>query len=208
MRSTTLMGLALLAAVASAGCGTDDARVTDDTADTAPIGATTTTDAPAGMTDGGEMTARLIDRQGQEIGTVRLSEGGQGVQIAIEARNLPPGARGIHLHQTGRCDPPSFESAGGHFAPMDRQHGLENPQGPHAGDMENLQVGADGNVNTTITNPRVTLRQGEANSLVDGDGTALVIHAEEDDQRTDPTGNSGDRIACAVIGAAGGTGMR
>jgi superoxide dismutase, Cu-Zn family len=210
MKSRTLLSALLLSTVALYGCGTDDARVGDQRADTVPAAGTApgTTAPGMGATAGAEMSAQLIDRQGQPIGTVRLSEAGQGVQVAIEARNLPAGQRGIHFHETGRCDPPSFESAGSHFAPQGRQHGLENPQGPHAGDMENLNVGQDGTVNTTITTQLVTLRQGQPNSLVDGDGTALVIHAEQDDQRTDPSGNSGDRIACAMIGQAGATGAR
>jgi superoxide dismutase, Cu-Zn family len=210
MNSRTLLSAVLLSTMAAYGCGTDDARVADQRADTVPGAATApgTTTPGTGMTGDTEMSAQLIDRQGQPIGTVRVSDAGQGVQIALEARNLPPGSRGIHFHETGQCDPPSFQSAGAHFAPQGRQHGLENPQGPHAGDMENLNVGQDGTVNTTITNPRVTLRQGQPNSLVDADGTALVIHAEQDDQRTDPSGNSGDRIACAVIGQTGATGVR
>lgn len=204
-----LVGAALLSTLALHGCGGDDTRVVDQTADTIPgtgtlPGATPDAGLPGmGATGDSETTARLIDRQGQEIGTVRLTDAGQGVQIAIEARGLPAGPRGIHFHQTGRCDTPAFESAGSHFAPMGNQHGLENPQGPHAGDMENLVVGNDGSVNTTLTNPRVTLRRGEPNSLLDDDGTALLIHADADDQRTDPSGNSGDRIACAVIGGSG-----
>jgi len=191
----------LITTVAVYGCGTDDTRTTDQPPETAPLAG-----SPPGTTDGmgatdGEtaFTIELVNRQGQPIGTARLTGAGQGVQIAVDARNLPPGPKGFHFHETGRCDAPSFESAGAHFAPMGRQHGLENPNGPHAGDMENLQVGQDGTVNTTIRNPRVTLRQSEQASLIDGDGTAILIHAGEDDQRTDPSGDSGDRIACGVI---------
>jgi superoxide dismutase, Cu-Zn family len=200
MRARALSSVLLCCSLAAAGCGTEDTRDVRP-ADTAPAaGAPGTTAEPAGAA---ELTAPLIDRTGQEIGTVRLTETGQGVQVAIEARGLPPGPRGLHFHETGRCDPPSFQSAGGHFAPMDRQHGLQNPQGPHAGDMENLTVGEDGSVNTTVSNPRVTLRDGQPNSLLDADGTALIVHAERDDQVTDPTGNSGDRIACAAFTRAG-----
>jgi superoxide dismutase, Cu-Zn family len=199
-------GMVLLAAAVASGCNRDDVRQADMRPDTVvrPVAGA----AGTGAADGEAMTAQLINREGQQIGTVRLTPAGEGVQVAIEASNLPPGARGIHFHEVGRCDTPSFESAGDHFAPAGRQHGLQNPQGPHAGDMENLDVGQDGRVNTTFTNPRVTLRQGQQNSLVDSDGTALVIHAERDDQRTDPSGESGDRIACAVIGQAGATGAR
>jgi len=191
---TWQQALAVIAtALAATACGTDDTRVDDRTPAPAPD-AVTATDGTAGA-----LTVNLIGSDGQPVGTARIREEGEGVSIAIEANGLPPGRKGFHFHETGRCDPPGFQSAGGHFAPQDGQHGLDNPAGPHAGDMENLEVGGDGSVNTTVVNPRVTLRRGAANSLLDGDGTALVIHAEEDDQRTDPTGDSGDRIACGVV---------
>lgn len=193
----TKLGCALIvAALPLAGCNgeqrTDQVGAVDGAAGPAV--------APANGAEAAPMVEiELIDREGQRIGTAQISEENEGVRIAIQASNLPSGTKGIHFHQTGRCDPPDFQSAGGHFAPAGRQHGLENPQGPHAGDMPNLQVAADGSVDATIENPRVTLREGEPNSLLDADGTALVIHAEEDDQRTDPTGDSGDRIACGVL---------
>jgi Cu-Zn family superoxide dismutase len=106
----------------------------------------------------------------------------------------------FHVHETGSCDHTTgHESAGGHFNPTSQEHGFLAPEGPHAGDMPNLEVAEDGTANATVENPRVTLRPGLPNSLLDEDGTALIIHAEEDDQRTDPTGNAGDRIACGVI---------
>jgi superoxide dismutase, Cu-Zn family len=186
----------LAAALPLLGCNsdqrTDQVGAVDETAGP--------TVAPANGAEAAPMVEiELIGRDGQRIGTAQISEEGEGVRVAIQATNLPPGPKGFHFHETGRCDPPDFQSAGGHFAPTGQQHGLENPQGPHAGDMSNLQVAADGTVDATIDNPRVTLREGEPNSLLDADGTALVIHAEEDDQRTDPTGNSGDRIACGVL---------
>jgi superoxide dismutase, Cu-Zn family len=208
MQTRALVRLMLLATVALHGCGTEETRTVEFPATDTP--ATTPPVAPApgvGTTAGEAMTIELIDRQGQRIGTAQLTETGQGVQIAIQASNLPPGPKGFHFHETGRCDPPAFQSAGDHFAPMGRQHGLENPQGPHAGDLPNLPVRPDGAADTTLVNPRVTLREGEPNSLLRNGGTALVIHAEQDDQRTDPSGNSGDRIACGVIArtAAGTT---
>jgi superoxide dismutase, Cu-Zn family len=189
-----LFGMALLCSLAAYGCGTDDRQ------DTAAVQTPGTTPAAvgAGMT-GEEMEIQLIDRQGQQVGTARLSQAGEGVQVALQVTGLTQGERGIHFHETGVCEAPSFQSAGAHFAPMGNQHGLQNPQGPHAGDMENLMVPADGTVNTTFTNPRVTLQPGQSNSLIDGDGTALLIHAERDDQVTDPSGDSGDRIVCGVI---------
>ena len=149
---------------------------------------------------GGGTTARaeLLDASGNPVGTATLTESGGAVQIAVQVTNVPAGAHGIHIHQTGTCTAPDFASAGGHFNPTQRQHGLQNPQGPHAGDMENLEVPAGGSGTAQLTSDRVTLGSGP-NSLMDADGSALVIHATADDQVTDPSGNSGDRIACGVI---------
>jgi superoxide dismutase, Cu-Zn family len=180
----------------------NDGRQADTRAiatDTPGIGTAPATAPATGLGAAQTVEVELQNRDGQVIGTAQISEEGEGVRIAIQASNLPPGPKGFHFHETGQCDPPGFQTAGGHFAPMDRQHGLENPQGPHAGDMPNLTVGPDGRADTTIVNPRVTLREGQPNSLIDQDGTALIIHAERDDQVTDPTGNSGDRIACGVV---------
>lgn len=150
-----------------------------------------------------DVEVQMMNAQGQQIGTARLSEDGQGVRIAIQVSDLPPGPKGLHFHETGQCDPPGFQSAGGHFAPMGRQHGFENPQGPHAGDLPNLPVRQDGRADTTVVANEVTLRAGEQNSLLRNGGTALMIHASADDYRTDPSGNSGDRIACGVIRQSG-----
>lgn len=200
-------GAALLATFALLGCREERTESLQfppaDTVDTAvapgmgPAGTDTMGmgTGPAGA----ELQIELIGRDGQPVGTARLSQQGDAVRIALEARDLPPGPRGIHFHETGRCEAPGFQSAGAHFNPTGRQHGLENPQGPHAGDMENLEVEPDGRVNTTLSTTRVTLREGQPYSLLDADGAALVIHAERDDQRSDPSGNSGDRIACGVI---------
>jgi len=140
----------------------------------------------------------LKNAQGQSVGTATLTEPkGVGVVITLDVQGLPPGEHAIHIHQVPKCEPP-FATAGPHFNPAGKKHGLENPDGPHAGDMSNFTVGADGSAHTMITNGRVTLGPG-ANSLVANGGTALVIHARADDMKTDPAGNAGDRIACGVI---------
>ena len=144
------------------------------------------------------MTVELRNASGQVIGLATFSDVAGGVQVRAQVQNLPPGAHGIHFHAVGRCDPPDFMSAGGHFNPTNRQHGLRNPQGPHAGDLPNLTVDANGTGTYQATNAVITLGPG-ANSLFDTDGSALVVHADPDDETTDPTGNSGGRVACGVI---------
>ena len=113
--------------------------------------------------------------------------------------NLTEGTHGFHFHEKGVCEAPDFESAGGHFNPTGASHGLGHEDGPHAGDLPNLEVGPDGTVKEEFFVENLTLKAGEENSLFQDDGTALVIHAEEDDGTTQPSGDSGDRIACGVV---------
>jgi superoxide dismutase, Cu-Zn family len=145
-----------------------------------------------------EATAELRDREGQPIGRATLSETPNGVLIRLNLERAPAGERAFHIHQVGRCDPPGFESAGGHLNPTGAPHGFLQEKGPHAGDLPNVHVPKDGRLNVEMLARGVTLHAGK-NSLFDEDGSSLVLHAKPDDYRTDPAGAAGDRIACGVI---------
>jgi superoxide dismutase, Cu-Zn family len=146
----------------------------------------------------GNVKVELKDGQGQSVGTATLMPMGTGVHIMLDVKNLKPGPHAIHVHATAKCEGPAFTSAGGHFNPAGKKHGLKNPEGPHAGDMENFTVGADGTSKAQVMANGVTLGAGP-NSLFTNGGTALVIHAGADDMMTDPAGAAGDRVACGVI---------
>jgi superoxide dismutase, Cu-Zn family len=143
-------------------------------------------------------TATLKDRAGKTVGTATLRDTPNGVLIRLKVAGLEPGERAFHIHAVGRCDPPSFQSAGPHFAPRGDQHGLLARDGYHEGDLPNLHVPADGRLSIEVFNNEVRLRPGDE-SLFDHDGSALVIHAAADDYTSDPAGNAGDRIACGVV---------
>jgi Cu-Zn family superoxide dismutase len=139
-------------------------------------------------------TADLVSSSGAVLGTVRVFSEPTGVTLRIDAAGVPAGQHGVHVHATGRCDPPGFTSAGPHWNPGERKHGHRNPAGFHMGDLGNLGVGADGKLVAGLLVPQATV-----DALRDVDGAALVLHAKADDEVTDPSGNSGDRIACAVL---------
>lgn len=145
----------------------------------------------------------LINTNGQSIGTVRAWQTSGGVTFRIDASALPHGVHGLHVHTVGRCDPPEFQTAGAHWNPAGRKHGMSSPAGPHAGDLRNVTVAANGVLGETVTlsGASLTAPAGTPGALLDADGAALVLHAQADDNVTDPSGNSGARIACAVLQA-------
>ena len=147
-----------------------------------------------------ETTARaeLRTASGQAVGTAVFTQVGRGVRVVLEAQGMPAGVKAVHVHAVGRCEGPNFTSAGDHFNPTSRQHGALNPAGAHAGDLPNITIAGDGRGRLESTTELITLLSGMT-SVFDGSGSALVIHAAPDDFRTDPTGNSGARIACGVI---------
>jgi Cu-Zn family superoxide dismutase len=145
-------------------------------------------------------TVELKDAQGKDVGMATIESKGAGVEVKLDLKGLPAGVHAVHFHQTAKCDPPDFKTAGGHFNPAGKQHGFDNPQGHHAGDMMNFTVKENGTAKAAVKDGDVVLGTGsEANSLLANGGTAIVIHAKADDYKTDPAGNSGDRIACGAI---------
>ena len=143
-------------------------------------------------------SAQLMDAGGKAIGTVEMSEDASGLTLKVTAAGLPAGTHGVHLHEKGMCEGPKFESAGAHWNPMTKQHGRDNPMGAHLGDLANMDATDGAEATSTYQVAGVTM-VGTGNALADADGTSLVVHAKADDYKTDPSGNSGDRIACAVL---------
>ena len=158
---------------------------------------------PQGHTHGKDLpvdataTAEMKDAQGTTIGNIGLRQAPNGVVLRIELRNVKPGERAFHIHEVGQCEPP-FQSAGGHFNPFRHQHGIQNPEGKHAGDLPNLHVPESGNLTVEVFTDSVNLGSGEG-SVFDDNGSSIIIHEGVDDYRSDPTGNAGGRYACGVI---------
>lgn len=140
--------------------------------------------------------ARLSFADGRPAGTAKLLRDAGGLQLQIFATGMSPGPKGFHLHTTGKCEAPGFASAGGHLNPGNRKHGNLSPGGPHLGDLLNLEIGLDGSGRATEA---IGAGPGALDAIFDLDGTAIVIHAGPDDYRTDPSGNSGDRVACGIL---------
>lgn len=187
-----LASVFLLAACTGAGDNAADSL--SDTTGAAARGADSA--QAGGAADTARATAAMRNAAGREIGTLTLTETAQGISVSGHLTGLPPGTHGIHFHMVGQCQPP-FESAGGHWNPTNKQHGTQNPQGPHLGDLPNITVAADSSAHVELTSPGGTL--GGANGLLDSDGAAVIIHAAADDNRTDPSGASGARLVCGVV---------
>lgn len=145
-----------------------------------------------------QVKTEVKDAGGKSVGWAMIRPAGSGVEVNLILNHMPPGEHAVHIHQNAKCDAPDFKSAGGHFNPENKQHGLKNPDGPHAGDMENFTVNADGKAHVKILNKNVDLGD-DSKSLFANGGTAIVIHAKPDDMQSDPSGNAGDRIACGMI---------
>lgn len=156
-------------------------------------------DGRMGREAGKSVRATVSGADGIAHGTVTASEAADGLRISYAATGLPPGEHGVHIHMTGKCDGPKFETAGGHWNPTGKMHGSMNPMGPHAGDLPNLEIAADGTGTVAFTVPGATL-SGAGEALMDTDGAAFVVHAGQDDLKSDPAGNSGGRVACGVFG--------
>lgn len=150
----------------------------------------------APVAGGASAAATLRTADGAQVGRATATEVAGGVRVTIDARGLPPGTHGAHVHTIGRCDAPDFASAGGHWNPLGKKHGAMNAMGPHEGDLPNLIVDTGGRGAIGVTIPGATLA-----GLLDADGSAIVVHAGQDDLMSDPAGNSGPRIACGVFAA-------
>lgn len=176
---------------------TNDAGAIDGNVAMADNGAVVAAEGNSTLPASGGAGAKLAMADGKEVGTVTGSVADGGMTVTVDARNMTAGTYAVHIHTTGKCEGPKFESAGGHWNPTAKQHGRDNPAGAHYGDLPNLTVSAGGTGSVTFTVPGATVP-----ALLDADGAAFIVHAKPDDYKTDPTGNAGDRIACGVFAAS------
>lgn len=193
MKASLAVSLASCVILACGGAGEDDAA--SDDLDAPPMTEESSTPAVA---TADSARADIVDVRGVGIGAVIVTAAGDGVALRGALIGLPPGEHGFHIHQTGSCEPPAFESAGDHLGAGETPHGFEASGGPHAGDLRNLTAADDSTATVEQSNERVTLHGG-AVQLLDEDGSAIVVHAGPDDYSSQPSGASGDRIACGVI---------
>ena len=181
----------LVLIMAACGTGEDAGEDTDGTSDS---------DEVAMQDAAEEVDVTMYDTDEEEMGTATFTEADDGLTIELEAEGLEPGTHGMHIHNAGMCEGPDFESAGDHFNPTDASHGFDHEDGPHAGDLENIEVDEDGTVSTEVPAENVTLLDEEVEtSLHTAEGTSLIIHSGEDDYESQPSGDAGDPVACGVI---------
>ena len=201
-RASVLIGTAILLGaceVQSEQDAEDVLNMENATSGAVPLNGATETLGTSTTGAGAVQSAVLRTADGRNVGSVSMREENGAAILTIGAQGMPEGEYGMHVHAVGRCEGPKLESAGAHWNPDEKQHGKNNPQGPHAGDLDNLRIGSAGSGGATVTLAGVALSSGMA-PLLDADGAALMIHAKPDDYRTDPSGNSGARIACGVVG--------
>ncbi|MGM0875535.1 MAG: superoxide dismutase family protein [Bacillota bacterium] len=145
-----------------------------------------------------KMDVEMFNPNGDSLGTIKVSEQSEGVKLEVLLEGLPPGEHGLHIHEKGKCEAPEFKSAGNHFNPDEKQHGLLHPEGAHAGDLPNI-ISEDGKVEADLMAPQLTLKSDQKNSLLRQEGSSIVITEGKDDGMTQPSGDSGQRIACGEI---------
>jgi Cu-Zn family superoxide dismutase len=184
--------LLLLAGAAAAACGSPASGKSSATQDPSSFLA-----APSNQ----RAMAGLLDKDGKAVGSATIAEDRVGVRIDLRVVSLPPGKHGVHVHAVGKCEGPAFETAGGHFNPAGKVHGTLSTNGPHAGDLGNIEVKQDGTGLLSVVNPHLSLSPGASSNIAASGGLAIVVHADPDDEKTDPSGNSGARIACGLIKA-------
>lgn len=187
--------------LATAACSAQESAEapSDATTNASDTGNATTESAnTSAVTAAPAATAEIRDPAGTVVGSATATVEADGLHVLVEAKGLPQGAHGAHVHTAGLCEGPKFESAGPHWNPTSRQHGRDNPEGAHLGDLPNLEIGADGTGRVEFTVPGGAV-SGGTNALLDADGASIVIHAKADDYKTDPSGNSGDRVACGIF---------